>query len=480
MTPARGFVGRLTSVAFWQLLNSASAFAANVLLARWLGPAAFGDFYFFVATALVATILFDFGLTRTLLRYSAFHQARGEMDLKLGYYSATLRLKLLVGLLLLLLASGAAWAWAGPLRVPLLLGLATGFIASYNQYLSAVAQTEEQYGTYNLVLSFNTLRLLLIAGLAVWGWLQLGACYAVFVLSPLLLAAWPTWRLGQDLGRAPAPPEPHFYGQLVRFGRWMIALALLETAYQRLDVLLVRWLSGAEAAGHYSSALAFFGIVYLLPAYVAVLSYPRFVEAVSRGDRASLEQHYHLATELVAVISIPLALGLWAVAPEVVQLLLGVKYAASQPVFAYLAAYSLLWALQINSGAVLFAQDRPQDAVWIVAAALGVSAGLGLWLIPWLGIVGAGWTVCGAMAVSLALYWGVIQVKFKLQPRWQAVGLYLTAGACMLVAVRLLPQASWGWFLAKIAVGGVVYAGLLLAAHRMVPGGILPLGWKTS
>jgi O-antigen/teichoic acid export membrane protein len=402
------------------------------------------------------------------------------MEQKLGYYSATLRLKLLLGLGLLLLASGAVWAWAGPLRLPLLLGLATGFIASYNQYLSAVAQTEAQYATYNLVLSFNTLRLLLITGLAAWGWLQLGACYAVFAVAPLLLAAWPTWRLGRDLGRAPAPPEPHFYAQLVRFGRWMIALALLETLYQRLDVLLVRWLSGAEAAGHYSSALAFFGIVYLLPTYVAVLSYPRFVEAVSRGDDAGLEQHYHLATELVAVISIPLALGLWAVSPEVVTLALGAKYAAAQTVFAYLAAYSLFWALQINSGAVFLAKDRPQDVVLIVAAALGVSAGLGLWLIPKLGIIGAGWSVSAAMAVSLALYWGLIRVKFKLTPRWRVVGMYLAAGGCMFLAVRLLPQGGWAWLLAKIAMGGVVYTGLLLVAHRFVPGGTLPLGWKTS
>ena len=476
---ARKFVGQLTSVSFFQLINSASAFLANVLLARWLGPSAFGDFYFFISTAMVSTILFDFGLTRTLLRYSAFHRARGELDQKLGYYAATLRLKLGLGVLLLMTGLVLTWWWGGAVRVPLLLGLVTGFSVSYNQFLSAVAQTEENYTAYNLVLSFNTLRLALIAGLVVWGCYQLGYFYAAFISAPVFLTLWPSWRLGQDLRKATRPPESHFYNRLIHFGKWMMILAVIETAYQRLDVLLLRWLSGAEAAGHYASALAFFGIVYLLPAYVAILSYPRFVDAVSRNDFAGLKRHYHLATELVSVLSVPLALGLWALAPDVIQLILGAEYAPAQPVFVFLAAYSLVWAFQINSGAVFFAQDRPRDVVLIMAAALVVSVTLGLLLIPGQGIIGAGWAVSTAMAVSLALYWTVIRVKFKLQPRWLVLGSYLLAGGVMAWVVQSLPQGEWPWFAAKIAIGGGVYGGIVLLVHRFLPGGALPLAWKS-
>ena len=130
------FLKNFRHVSFFQLINSASAFFINILIARLVGPEVFGDFFFFVSTALVATILFDFGLTRTLLRYSAFHQARGEISEKLSYYAAVLRLKTLLGISIFvvlghiegrapenqLIALGFSFAW-----------LSVGWLVRYNR-----------------------------------------------------------------------------------------------------------------------------------------------------------------------------------------------------------------------------------------------------------------------------------------------------------------------------------------------------------
>jgi|GEM_PF-3830774 len=451
------FLGHFWQVSFFQLINSASAFLVNILVARWVGPAAFGDFYYYLSVSIVATILFDFGLTRTLLRYSSHHQARGEMTEKKQYYLAVLKLKTILGFAVLGLALPAAWLWAGELAGLLALGLITGLAVSYSQFFSAVAQTESDYRDYNLVLSFNTLRMALVVAAAIAGFVSLGFLYLAFLVAPLLLMVVPGIRLGKNLARSGQLPEKHFYANLVRFGKWMIALAVLETLFQRLDVVMVRYLTTPQAAGHYSAGLAFFGLVYMLPTYSAALIYPQMVESESRGDKNALAGQFRSSTDLMAAIAVPLALGLWAVSPDLVSLLLGAQFAAAAPLFKYFAVATMLWSCHLNGGAVLMAKDQPQWITAIVGTVLAVSL-LGNWLlIPRMGITGAGLALCLAMAASLILYWGLLKIRFNLVPNLAHLGIYLVAGLAMAGVVRALPSGHAAWLAAKIVAGAGVY-----------------------
>ncbi len=459
--PTRTFLHRFWRVSFFQILNSASAFAVNVLMARWIGPRAFGDFFVFVSTMIVATIFFDFGLSRTVLRYSAFHQARGETVSKLQYYFATLKLKSVWGLGAWALCSLGAWLWGGELRMEYVLGLSAGLVLSFCQFFASVAQTEEDYTTYNWVLSFNTVRVGLVVGLWALGALTLPRVYALFILAPVLMLAGPAWRLLKDLRQAGTVPEEHFYSNLIRFGKWMLVLVILESVAQRLDVYMVRWLTDATVAGHYSGALTFFGIVVLLPTYTAFLSYPKFVEAVGLGDREALSRHYRFATDLNVVLAVPLALGLWAVGPDVVRIFLGPAFAESLPVFKYLAVFAILWSAQVNSGAIFFAHDRPQNVVVIVAGVLLTGLVAQWLLIPRLGLIGAGLALMITHGVGLLLYWGGIARAFALTPPWKHLVLYGVAGVLMAVVVRLMPSGSVLWLGIKSLTGALVYGGVV-------------------
>lgn len=477
MPPAsssKTFLAQFIRVSLFLLLNSASAFVINLLVARWVGPRLFGDFFFFVSTAIVATILFDFGLTRTLLRYGAFHQARGELDRKLGYYAAILQLKTVLGVLVLAVGSAACWWFGGALRWELILGLATGFVVSFSQFLSGVAQTEEDYGSYNLVQSFNTLRLALISLAVLLGLLTPASLYAVFLAAPLLLSLGPGIRLGRDLLRAAPVAEERFYAKIFSFGKWMILLSVLETLCQRLDVIMVRGLTDAQQAGYYSGALAFFGVVYMLPSFLAVLFYPRFVTAVGRKDDAALAQDYRLSTNLMALIAAPLSLGLWAVGPDLVHLVLGAQYQAAMPLFAILALYTLLLGCHLNSGGLFMAKDQPHLIVVIVGCTLGANL-LGNWLlIPALGIRGAAWSLCIATLLSLLLSWGLIRIRLRLWPSLKHVAGYIALAGVMALAVHSAPWAGWAGLAAKIALGAAIYLGGLWALERWAGAGWWP------
>jgi O-antigen/teichoic acid export membrane protein len=359
-----------------------------------------------------------------------------------------------------------AWFWGGELRVEYILGFAAGFAISYCQFLSSVAQTEDDYTAYNWVLSFNTLRLALVVGVWCLGALTLPRLYALFLLTPLIMAAVPAWRLLRDLSRAGKVPEEHFYANLIGFGKWMLLLVVLESLGQRLDVYMVRWLMSSEAAGHYSGALTFFGVVILLPTYTAYLIYPKFVESVSRGDRAALAQQYRFSTDLTALLAIPLGLGLWAVAPDLIQLFLGEKFSASVPLFKFLAVYAILWSCQVNSGALFFAHDQPRSVVGIVFLVLVTGVLTQLVFIPRFGLPGAGFALVSTTLAGLALYWGTIRVRFKLSPHFGHLGVYCVVGLLMAAVVRFMPGGAWPWLAGKVLIGAAVYAGVLLGLQK--------------
>lgn len=461
------FVKQFSGVSFFQLINSISFFILNILAAKYLGPKLFGNYYFFVSTSIISTLLFDFGLSRTLLRYSAFHEARGEVAQKLGYYASVLKVKIILGITILVAAVGLIVIFGDELRTELILGMVVGFVVSFSQYLSAVAQTEENYTDYNIIMSFNTFRLVLFLGLIFLGLMQVNTLYAVFIVAPLLLLLFPSIRLGRDLISANAVSEHHFYSKIIKFGKWMMMLSVLETLHQRLDVILVRVLTNDVQAGYYSGALSFFGIVYMLPAFLSILIYPHFVKAISRNDVQDLARQYKLSTNLLAVMAMPIALGLWAVSPDLIDLFLGEKYAASEMLFKYLAIYSLLLGCHMNSGALFFAKDKPQYVVLIVAIVLLTNLTGNLVLIPLLGILGAAISIAVAAAVSMLVSWALIKKHFNMLPNLgQLVGLLLI-GCMMAVTVRIMPSGNWYLFAAKLSIGGLIFIGGVLIMNKL-------------
>jgi O-antigen/teichoic acid export membrane protein len=474
-TASKSFFRVFWQVSFIQIINSACAFLLNVLVTRWLGPAVFGNFYFYLSVAIATNILFDFGLSRTLLRYSPHHQARGEKAEQLAYYAAALDLKTAAGFACLALGVGASYLWGGELKWELILGLATGFIVSYAQFVATVALAEEKYRLYNAALSFNTFRLILICLLAAAGLLQVGALYGVCLLAPLALALIPAWIITRDLRGHVLPDKAGFYRNLIAFGKWMIAIAILDTVYQRTDVILLRWLTTAEQTGYYAGALAFFGLVYMLPAYTATLIYPRLVKALSANDVPAFAHHYRYSTDLVAFTALPLAFGLWAVAPELVDWVIGAKYRAALPLFGYLAFYSVCFSCFLNTGGIFFAQDKPQAALVTVAAGLVINVLANVLLIPRLGIIGAGVAICLASGAALLLAWGLIKYYFGLLPDVKHILGYTGAAALMFWALRLpLGLHSWQALGVKVAAGGLIYLGILWTLNQVAGPGWLP------
>ncbi len=169
---------------------------------------------------------------------------------------------------------------------------------------------------------------------------------------------------------------------------------LLFYANRNLDNLLIGRFLGPAALGAYAVS---YNVMITPMSQISLPLQEVMFPAMSRlqDQREKLRTAWLRLNRLVGAITIPGMLGLIAVAPEFVAVVLGPKWDSAVPVLQILAWVGLLQSLQGLNGTILRAVDRTStllrySLVVLVASAVAFVAGL-----PW-GVVG----VATAYAIS--------------------------------------------------------------------------------
>jgi len=178
--------------------------------------------------------------------------------------------------------------------------------------------------------------------------------------------------------------DPGFARESLTLG----AGSLFREAYGRLDVLLLRLLVGAEAAGLYAPCRAAVNLALVLPSYLLTVALPSLAALARRAPAAFLRRCRRLALGLAAV-AFPGAAATLPLVPWLLVALFGDAWLPAAPALRILAgAAALAWP-----GSVLLtglvARGGAGDALRASALALAGNLLLNLALIPLLGLSGA-------------------------------------------------------------------------------------------
>ena len=158
--------------------------------------------------------------------------------------------------------------------------------------------------------------------------------------------------------------------------------------YSRVDVVFLGFILGVAAAGVYNVA---FRVVFMLMSIPQLVSFA-LLPQVSRLYESSPSEHkalYHKSVNLGVLFGLPVAAGVWLVAPDFVDLVFGRDFQESATVLRILAGVLFLTFLSRTMGVFLVSCDRQVErakSLWAVAfvGLLGNAV-----LIPFFGIKGA-------------------------------------------------------------------------------------------
>lgn len=442
-----------------QALTSTARFLVLVVVARALPPQLFGRFVFFASLSLVITNLTELGLGRTVVRFVG--ESRGKNDVKKaeGFCAAVLKSKVFISVCVLSVGMAGTWFMRPSPDISIIRwALATGLLTSFGPLLAFIFLAQDRFQHYFWAYSIDPLRFAAVLVLVVAGGISVHKLFYVYLLSPaILLLLWPS--VGLHLRHIFQPTALLTYTQLWVFGKWLVLITLLESLWQRLDVLMLEALGGGNDVGIYSAAYMFMGVAALVSTSIATVIYPRMAIANGQQNISEVATQYIGATNVTAFLGLPCIFGVTAIAPELVQTILGSSYSAGVALFPWLAIYAIFMVLQMNTGAVLFAIGRPSlNFYWLLFLVLCSVVG-NLYFIPHYHAQGAAAVLAITTGLGALFSWAAVALCVRVWPDFKKLGLLFISSIIMYLVVRSvpLPLSGAGGLALRILIGIIVY-----------------------
>jgi lipopolysaccharide exporter len=468
--------GRAVNAGVWTFLFRIAArlvgLVRNVALARILVP---DDIGLFGIVLVILSVLERF--TEPGLHSALIQKGRDIADDLDSTWTVLVLRRTALSAILVFGAPLAAGFFEEPRAVPLirLLGLAV-FIQSFANigvlYFRRELESRWQYlhtfsGTLaDLVVSITLAFFMRNAWALMFGLLasrvvSVAVSYLVHPYRPRLRLDWARTR------------------ELNRFGRWVFADNVVAFLAYRGDNLIVGKVLGPAALGVYMLAYSVSEVVTVeVSRIVNNVAFPAY--ARKQGDRERVSQAFLTATELVAAVSLPVAVAMAVLARPLTLVMLGANWLEVAAVLPPLAFAGCIRAIVVNGNAVSKGLGHPQYAlrmnVFGILVMYAVLIPLGLRY----GIVGIGVAVlCGAIAklpLFVAQTTAVLGAGVRPIARALAPAVAMSAGtlASLAAASRLLAHHPP---LVSLLVSGVVAAAanLLVAAVLWYTWGAGPL-----
>ena len=454
------------------VITSITGVVLVIVVTRALPPSEAGIFFALTSLFLLAEMVARLGTSTGLVYFIARFRALGQTD----RIRACQRVALIPVVVLSLAMAFVLAFWApdfarlvgggtgeGTRAAVLLLAVVLPVTTLSDTFLSATRGHATMLPTVVLDrITRPILQLGLVALAVTVGSVSLlaGAWALPWVLSAALAAGW-LLRLQRGLPQsAGGTPGRTMWREFWTFTGPRAVSSLVQLALQRLDIILITVLIGPAQAAVYMAATRFLVVGQLTGTAISTAAQPRLAELLAVDDRTSARAVYQSATGWIVLLTWPLYL-LCAVFADAVLTVFGSGYSAGRPVILVLAGAMLVATACGMVDMLLNMAGRTSWTLGNSILALAVMVTVDLWLIPSLGILGAGIGWAAAILVNNLL--PLIQLTLSLglhpfgQATWRAAAL---CGLCfgVLPAVVHLSAPGEPWpAVSAVLIGGVIF-----------------------
>jgi O-antigen/teichoic acid export membrane protein len=259
--------------------------------------------------------------------------------------------------------------------------------------------------------------------------------------------------------------------QHFRYGGFLAAEGLASNLVRQSDVFVGGLFLNAGSIGLYSVPRDLnMRIAMIVNPIITRIGFP--LMSRMKSDKPRLRVLYLQALKMTASVNFPIYLAMVILAPDIVQLLYGARWAAATPYLRILAAWGLIRSLGNPVGSLLYATGRAEFAFWWNVGLLAVSAAA-FWLGSILyGVMGL---TLAALLIQVLLFWPIW--KFMVHPACGASFRdYMTNIAPPLLVGVTASSLAWlsvgpldpglERLVMGCTVGGVAYGALSLIFNR--------------
>jgi O-antigen/teichoic acid export membrane protein len=418
------------SLALGKTVGDGFTFLLFVVLSRVFGQEGVGHYSFAMALTGFFMVLADFGL----YNFSVKEMSRWTGDLG-AYYGGIFSVRLVLGttslVLMLLLVPFLSLSYEAALAI-VLIGAYQVFYTWLNGFAAIFVAREEMHFAGLLELSLRMLTALVSIGVVMAGG-SLGTALAVLPIVTFghLFAAY--YLVVRKYGAIQLKLSWSYLTHTLHEAVPYALFIFLRQLSTRTDVILLGFFLSAAAVGVYNAAYRIAFLFMFLSYFIGLTLFP-LASRLYVHSRQELATLYHRSLNLVILIALPLAFGLWLVAPDLIHLIFGEDFTGSVSVLRYLTWLIFIMFVKSIMGVFLTSCDRQTERTkgqWI---AVWVNVIGNIILIPTLGVKGAAITVLLSESLLVLLF----AMRLRDLVGWPRVGSRLVMGA-MGTAATCLP-----------------------------------------
>lgn len=411
------------------------------VVARLLGPGAFGLFSLAMPFILFANLLSDAGMGAALVRC-----AKPTRDIESTVFWLSVALGVGVCVCVWLGAAPAAQLLRQPSLTPILVALSPILILSSS--LSVANARISRARHFALFAVGDLLSLLVSSGAAIVAALSGCGAWSLVIQQLALWTAKAAWVLPASGFRPVFVCRPALAGDLLSFGLNNVGANVADFLGKGAPALLIGGQLGVFAVGQYSMAYQLIRVPDLVlsgPLYLATFT---AVAGLASAPGGAVELSMRTVRLMVSVLA-PLFCGLALVADLLIALFLGYKWHGAAPVLAGLAPAGFFLCLYAVIGAVLMGLGR-SDLQFRLSLACGVAMLVGVAVGARFGLEGA--TAGVAIGAASASPFYLATLRGQLRVGW----------------IRMASDVAW-----PLAATGVMALAVLLARRELVGAGRL-------
>jgi O-antigen/teichoic acid export membrane protein len=452
-----------------------AGFVGTAIAARLLGPEGMGVIAYAVWCVTVAATIAGLGIGLVLQRFIPNLRAEGKHNEAEGLIGAMARLSVLAAIVgTLLLFGWLYWpggsAIDGPSRAPriVVIVLVLAYFICYklaDVYLSYL-RGEQRFDEFARLSGFSAVIKMVLLGLGAWLFGIPGAL-AGYVAGSVLPASR-IWRLlrnkpsvGQQVGR-----------QVMSFAliSWSVGV-MSGLVYGRTEIVFLEHYAGLVAVGLFAAAATLTDTMVLLTPLLLSAQLPYFSEQQGLGEYDHLRRVYRTATGLVALLVVPLCIGIAAIAPVLVPVLFGAEFADSVPAASVLLIAAAVWLPGVTTHYLIYSTGKIR--LLLVSNALGLvgTIALGFFLIPRFGLMGAAWSRAVVQVSVVAIETWYVTRRLGFAPPYRALGAIALAAGIQGAVAYLIITGLGGIMSLVVAIP----AGLLVFAVALRVLAVLPM-----
>jgi len=416
-----------------------------------------GAYFLALTVTTIFSVVADFGITPVVIR-----EVAKEAEQALGLVRRALGLKLPIIILSIVGAILAARLLGYSAEIQFLVLLACVIMAedAISLLYFGVLRGLHVLQYESLGMMIGGLITVTIGGLSLLIHPSLVFLIVALAVGSLFNAIFSASLVVKKLGWPAIIPSFKKWGQLLKTSLPFFLAGGFSKLYSYIDSILLSAFIGVGAVGIYAVAYKMTYAFQFLPmAFVAAL-YPGMSSMVGR-DTGKLAEMFEKSMWYLLIISSPIVFGIFAIAPDVVNLTRK-EYFEAVPVLRALIFVLLPLFLDFPIGSLLNAAGRQTTKTIIMGATMVINAGFNLLLIPYLGIVGAAWTAeISFWFMFLAGLYFVPQIipEFSWKKLlWLSVRIIGSGALMALVTIVFRPITG---LMPVIILAGIVYIGLL-------------------